>query len=442
MKEKINIHPIARRLMETRFLRSVGQGALAVDFTLYLHARGWDATEIGLLLMGGGLANSALSLLVGITSDRVGRKLFLVFYEIGLLAATLWLTLAPSIGVLILSAVLFGFGRGANGASGPFAPAEQAWLAKYIPGRQRGSIFSWNAALQFWGMGIGSLLAGFLPRMLPGTSGSHRFLLLFVLNAVIAAINLLQIATLREDAPVPEELPFRKEKSLEKQSASNDSVIQGQKEVVMSAAESEKEIRHRENRALLLLAVINLVNSVGVGLVAPLLPYWFDVKFGVGPSAIGPVYALTFVLTGLSSIGIGRLTQRFGLVQSIVWPRLLGVALLVALPFVPTFSWAALLYVVRSIVNRGSMGARQALSVSLVRDKRRGFASSLNNLSWSLAASFGPAVGGWLLDRVSFFWPFLIASFLQLAYVFLFQRFMRPYDNMSTTASPKSASHS
>jgi MFS family permease len=122
------------------------------------------------------------------------------------------------------------------------------------------------------------------------------------------------------------------------------------------------------------------------------------------------------------------MSEKVGLIRSIVVPRLLGVGLLVAIPFMPSFWIAAVLYVFRSIVNRGSVGARQAFSMGLVRDQRRGLASSLNAVSWSVPAAIGPAFGGWLIGVGSLEWPFLIASALQLAYVILFPTMMGQYD--------------
>ena len=133
------LDPVARQLIVARFLRSIAQGALGVDFTLYLKLRHWSAPEVGLLLMAGGLAGAGLSLLVGTASDRIGRRLFLLVYEAGLIVGTLAIILFPSVPVLVLTAALFGFGRGANGASGPFAPAEQAWLAQSISNRRHAS---------------------------------------------------------------------------------------------------------------------------------------------------------------------------------------------------------------------------------------------------------------------------------------------------------------
>ena len=142
----------------------------------------------------------------------------------------------------------------------------------------------------------------------------------------------------------------------------------------------------------------------------------------------GTVYALSFFLTGISSLMVGKLSERVGLIRSIVLPRLLGVVLLIAIPFMPAFGYAAVLYVARSIVNRGSVGARQAFSVGLVRDHRRGLASSLNAVSWSLPAALGPAIGGWLIGTGSLTLPFALAAGLQLSYAILFPTLMSQYE--------------
>ncbi len=394
----------AKQLIAARFLRATAQGALAVDFTLYLKARGWSAQDVGLLLLASGLISAALSLVVGIVSDRVGRRVFLLIYETGLIIGTTLLVLVPNVWILVVVAAIFGFGRGANGTSGPFAPAEQAWLAQAIPDQHRSSVFNFNAGLQFGGMGVGSILAAALPALMSGASGPRVYILVFVLNLVMAVVNLWQIWILSE--------PPRPPRNLNAQHRSK----------------KESTVTKRENRALALLVGVNMVNAVGVGLIAPLLPYWFNLKFGVGPTAIGPVYALTFFLTGLFAMMLSHVSDRMGLIRAIILPRILGVALLIAIPFVPSFAIAAPLYVARSIVNRSSMGARQAFGVGLVRDQRRGLASSLNTVSWGVAGAIGPAIGGWIIGLGSLVWPFIIAASLQLGYVILFPTLMGQYD--------------
>src|SRR5690606_29959729 len=170
------------------------------------------------------------------------------------------------------------------------------------------------------------------------------------------------------------------------------------------------------------------MNSMAVSLTSPLLSYWFAAKFGVGPGEIGPVYAVTFFATGMASVLTGRATRRIGIVRSVVAVRLAAVLVLLVFPFVPYFWMAAILHVLRSALNRGTQGARQALSVALVRDERRGFASSINSLSMGLPNSAGPAVAGALLNAGYFSLPFYIAAGAQFLYGILFGRMFQKYD--------------
>ncbi len=65
--------------------------------------------------------------------------------------------------------------------------------------------------------------------------------------------------------------------------------------------------------------------------------------------------------------------------------------------------------------------------MGLVRDQRRGLASSLNALSRHLPSVFGPLVGGWVLGMRMFVLPFAIAAAMRGAYVVLLPRVMGPY---------------
>src|SRR5690348_12681079 len=70
-----------RLLLTTRFVRSVGQGALAVDFTLYLRALDWSAVAISAVLSAALITGVILTLVAGPLSDRGGRRRFLFAYE-------------------------------------------------------------------------------------------------------------------------------------------------------------------------------------------------------------------------------------------------------------------------------------------------------------------------------------------------------------------------
>jgi hypothetical protein len=88
-----------------------------------------------------------------------------------------------------------------------------------------------------------------------------------------------------------------------------------------------------------------------------------------------------FLMAAVASVATGWASKWLGMVRAVVVMRIVGLALLVALPLSPSFSLAAWLYMLRTMFNRGTTGARSALNVSIVRPHRRGFAASMANVS-------------------------------------------------------------
>lgn len=407
---KLNeLHPTTRKLVLARAIRSIGQGILVVDLTLYLSALGWNGFHIGLLLSSAGLFGALLSLGVGIASDRLRRKPFLIIYEGFVLAAAGVVFFTAQHFLLSVAVVIAGFGRGANGAAGPFSPVEQAWLAEAVQPSRRGRVYSLNSAFGFFGMGFGALLA-MLPEWFSQwiEKGNAEVVVhavayrpLFLIVAISSIANIFILLKAREN------------------------YSGAKKPKIIARDQSELIIRKKENKKLTGLVVLNSFNGMAVGLTGPLISYWFATKFGIGPASIAPIMAATFFITGLSSVLTGRISEKIGLVKSIVWARLVGLVLLILLPLMPYYWLASLVYILRSAFNRGSIGNRQALTVGLVREERRGFATSLNAVSMQLPQSVGPGVSGFLFNAGELQLPFYAGAVLQGVYLVLYNRFFR-----------------
>jgi len=376
---------------------------MVVSFALYLHALGYNGAAIGLVLMAGLLFGALLTLVVGPLSDRRGRRGLLLAYECTAAAAALAAMLSRGEGVLIVAATIAGFGRGANGAAGPFAPVEQAWLARELSGAQRRRVFSLNATVGFLGMAAGAALVA-----LPGAFGrgfgsleAYRLLFVLPLLGSLLAITLLALAREATDLP-PRAHPH------------------------VGAA----ELTRTENRQLRRLALTNAANGLGIGIIGPLIAYWFARRFGQGPALIGPVLAFGFLL-GAGGSGMGaRLSRRLGAVRSVIWMRTVALALLLAIPFARSFELAAALYALRGAFNRGTIGARQSIAVELTRVERRGLAASVQSLSMQIPRAAGPVLGGWMIHSGEFVAPFLLAAALQAVYLVLYRRYFGALDRV------------
>lgn len=390
----------ARRLLAARAARSIGQGILTTDFALYLDALHWPTALIGIVLtavLGFGVLLTAL---IGPLSDRVGHKAFLLAYELTVMLAALVALLTQQPLWLIPAAVIGGFGRG--GASGPLAPAVQAWLSHVVPRSGRGRIYSLNMALGLFGFAFGALLGGLPSLLQPWLPGALAY------RPIFAIVLLSSLASFIAFAAAPD---IRRRRP--RQPAPNWSPVFSRRE---------------ENRLLRRLAGINALNGLGMGLTGPLIAYWFSLRYGIGPGQIGPVMALAFATAGVTSLGAGWLSVRIGVMRAVVWLRSLALVLLVALPLMPTFGLAALIYILRIACNLGSAGPRQSINIGLVQASRRGAAASLSSVSMQVPRAIGPTVAGLFFAAGAIAVPFYVAASFQTAYLVLYNRSFRAHD--------------
>ena len=411
MTESTALSPVVLRLIVARAVRSVGQGALTVTFTLYLNALHWSAPQIGAVLGGGLLFGAALTLWLGPLSDRLGRKQFLLAYELVLMACSLLAMLSTAGWALVLAAVLSGFGRGANGSAGPFGPLEQAWISHGVPPSQRARVFSLNSTVGFAGMAAGALL-GTLPHWLdawlPQLWGYRA---LFLLPMAGSTVGFFLIMGARDLSAA--ELHGR----VKSGAATRPGPI------AAALRRVDPEQHRRENGLMLRLGLVNALNGLGLGMVAPMMAYWYALRYGHGPASIGPAMAASFVLAAIGSQFAGRLAQRTGVVNAVVGLRAVSLVLLLLTPLAPVFWLAATFYALRVTTNQGTLGVRQALTASLTGDERRGLAAAINNVSGQVPRAIGPLIAGLLLHAGWLIAPFLLAAAFQAANLVLYRRF-------------------
>ncbi len=430
-----------RRLQASKLIRAVGQGVLIVVFSLYLIELGWKPVAVGVLFTASGLLTAAASWFVGIASDKAGRRQFLLAYEAATAVFAILLTVFDQQVLLVAACLFLGFGRTQSGRPGMMSAAEQAWPAQGATAAHRGMLFSTNAALAFLGMAAGSALTGLVPTMqtfLPGILAYRSFFLLAGVGAVVNLVLLFKATDTSRLGGAGRDVPEHEKDTddsnpvdnRDRESAGNGEPSQTAHARKDGHAAGPGSVRRQENLFILKLALINSLNGIAVGLTSPLLIYWFKLRFGVGPGSIGPVFALTFLLTAASCLWTGKLTERFGIVRSVVVMRLAAVGMLILMPVVPSFTLAAIVHVVRSALGRGSIGARQALTMNMVRSSRRGFASSISNIAMMLPHSASPSIAGMLLEAGRLNLPFVLAAGLQCLFVTLYGLAFRGYDRV------------
>ncbi|QGR19712.1 MFS transporter [Stygiolobus azoricus] len=160
----------------------------------------------------------------------------------------------------------------------------------------------------------------------------------------------------------------------------------------------------------------------GAGLILPLMSLWFRLRFYVTASDISPVFMSSQLTLALAVIYSSKLSEKLGMVKTIVYTHVVATLLLFVLPFSPTFFVASVIYVLRNaLMNMAS----PVLVMSLIPRDERSRASSLIQLIDSLPRAFAPSLGGYLFNKGNLVLPFLITGALYFTSTIVFYSLFR-----------------
>ena len=338
---------------------------------IYLEGLGLSSFLIGLTLSIGLAAASLTGLASAAASARIGRRRTLAV--VGLLMALTGLDLALlRAPVLLVLAGVTGMLGAASVDYGPFSSVEQAVLAETATPVAR------NRAFARYSLTGGLFSAGGgLSAALLATTKTY-FLLYAVLGFATAVLPLLMSARVEGE-------PTR---------------------TVFGSF-----------RPLTGLAALFALDSLGGGFVAnAVIAYWLHARFGVAATTLGPVFAGFAILQSLSYEVSGRLADRFGLINTMVFTHLPSNVLLLLVPFSPNAAWAVVLLLARFTLSQMDVPARQAYIVSIVPPGQRAGAVAMTGAVRGVAMSLGPVVSGAAIGLAAFGVPFFAGGGLKVVY--------------------------
>lgn len=288
--------------------------------------------------------------------------------------AGLDLALAPSF-PLLMAGALTGMLGAAQPDLGPFSAVEQAVLTESVSAAGRNRAFARYSLSGGLAVAVGGLAAAL-------GSDLGRSTLLFLLYALIGLLTAALPLTLSprvETAPAPTRLA--------------------------------------DLRPLAGLASLFALDSVGGGLVAnAVIAYWLHRRFGAGSEVLGPAFSGIAVMQSASYEVSGRLADRIGLVNTMVFTHLPSNVLLLLVPFAPTLPWAIGLLVARYSISQMDVPARQAYIVSIVPASQRAAAVASMGAVRGVTQAAGPALAGAAIQAAAYGLPFWVGGGLKAIY--------------------------
>ncbi len=379
-----------RRILLARGARGLASGYFAVVLGVELHHQGLSGIEVGLVL--GAVLGGAAFALLGVRhfADGAGRRRCYLAGYLAQSAAGLVLVLSPWWWLLVLVG-LTGALSGEIIDSGPFGALEQVMLTTAVTEERRLRTFSRYGAVGTATGALGALGAGLLQLVGPGAIGRSSFLPIIPLALLGAACAWGLSARVEHVAT-------------DVTSASP------------SPASACRPGGGETRRILRRLSALFALDSFGAGFtVQAFVAYWLAARFDASTLSIGLIFLGLGVLQTLSMMVAGRLGERFGLLQTMVFTHLPSNGFLAAIAFAPSLPVAAVLLCLRASLSQMDVPTRNAYVMALVPARDRTEAAGTTGLARLLARPLGPLLAG-AAQSLALGAPFLISGALKGVY--------------------------
>lgn len=166
-------------------------------------------------------------------------------------------------------------------------------------------------------------------------------------------------------------------------------------------------------------------NGLAIGMLGPLLVYWFYRSYGVDAAEIGKLYFLLNLVAAAPYLLAGRMAARFGSVRAVVVCRAIASVLLGVMVVMPNFWLAGLLYGARMIFNTLSIPVRQSFLMGVIPPADRSSAAGMASFPAQVGSSISPYLAGYLMQEVALELPLILAALLQAVNAVLYHFFFR-----------------
>lgn len=364
-----------------RITRSVAAGMINIAFPYYIIVNlHYGASVIGLIYVAATIATAALSFLVGVTTDTVGKRSTLLVTSALLPVSALMVYFAHNLWMVIPAAMIGGYSAtgslAGGGVGGAVQPVQNAVLTDLAPKEQRTKYFSIFSFLAGAAGAGGALLVQFF-----------SIKELFLVSALIAALG----------------IPFL---------------------IFVNVVERKGKLRILKTKSTIgEFSITGILNGFAQGLVIPFLVPFFIITYHLSKSEIS-VYAFWSGLIGAFALLSAPLFERlFGFVKSMIVTRGIGTVLMVLFPIIRFLPFSIFVYLIAPAFRIAAVPIQQAELTRRVDDDEVGRALGTNQVARLVASSAATGISGYFIDGAFLEVPFFAYGIIMATNIYLYIRF-------------------
>jgi len=379
----------ARLLIYSSFIIGLTQGFMWVDFPVYLDQIGYTPFQIGVILTFNTFIGAMLMLPIGSLSDKYGRKKFIVLARLVSSLAFIILTVFTGFFEILLAVSLMGIAFANSGSS------YMALLTEKSEESTRNTVFAFSSFISGVATSAG-MLVGAVPPYLSKffqLSLVNSYRVLYVIALIGSLISLIPVLKIKE------------------------SYIGHHGKIVLFPKASRNIV--------IRLSVLGMI-GLGAGVLVRIFPLWFYLRYNTNVDVLGPLFSITQFLTAVASLTTPSMAKVMGEIKTIVYTEGVSIAILIAMPFMPLYYLAGVLYALRSLLMNMSAPIQNSFIMSLIPENERALASSIINFFDSLPRSFGPFISGLFIQlgylNLPFFFTATLYSFSVAGFYILFRK--------------------
>lgn len=361
----------ANALLAYTLSKGLQLSLFALLFPLYMYALGYKQDAIGVITALGALTTLVASVPLGLLADRVGRARLYIISAVLVPFPYLMMVFSSSLAVIVAGYML------ANFLATVYWSVNAPLLVGAVRPEQRVRAFAVNSFF-IWGVGaLGAVIGGTIPsvagRLLGQPSDALTPLRIAIgANAVICAIGAIPLFAIRTaDGP---------------------------------RGERTRAWRFRRDdlRVFGRLLVADAFLAFGAGAIVGFLPLFFKLRYGLEPGALGVLFTISGILSGVASLAAPMLARRLGDLRALITTQV-AIAPCVLLTALAPVAWLAVLFEMSRNALRGTLDPiYQPFAMTRVSSQQRGALGGLYNVTWATGFSLGPLLSGWIQVQSGF----------------------------------------